>query len=92
MSFGFSIGDFIAMGDLAWKVCVRCTRASNCRMGSSSAGFGHLKGDVSNIASDLTIIRSIAVASPPPSSTETFLARLPASHRSESSRRILEQH
>jgi hypothetical protein len=75
MSFGFSIGDFIAVGDLAWQVCVRYKRASNCRMGFSCAGLGHLKDYANNTANDLTIIRSIAVASPPSSNTETFLAR-----------------
>ena len=75
MSFGFSVGDFIAVGDLAWQVCIRYTKASNCRMESSNAVLGHLKEYASNIASDLTLTRSTAVASPPSSSIETFLAR-----------------
>src|SRR5579862_5893933 len=52
MSFGFAIGDFIAVGDLAWRLYQSCYMVAR----DAPQEFQALKSELSNLHSSLKIL------------------------------------
>ena len=57
MSFGFSVGDFVAVGELAWKLYQNCYKVAR----GAPKEFQLLLGEISTLHNSLQILREEAL-------------------------------